>query len=374
MSNQRNLIIISFDYPPSTGGVARLCHEITLGLQKYYQCVKVITVDIKGIAEPYKVSETVEIIKVPSRRIYCELETVKILRTLKDKDSYDVICGLWHPEGFLARLAGMKHIFILGHGAEFLPGSSRIRKHVWLPIYGRSMLTNVKKVITNSNYTKDLVKNISSNAIVNFLPLGVNHTFFSPSQELKKYSGVIKFCTVARILDFKGHDFILKTFENLPEELRSRIEWHIAGTGPYRSQLEALIKKSTIKGQIKMHGFIPEEHLPDFYRSNDVFILATREQEISNQVEGFGLVFLEAQSSGIPAIGTRTGGISDSIEDGNGGWLFEQDNTRSLFAILQSLLNTPQLIEEQSINARKRVLAHCTWDIYCDKLYNLITA
>lgn len=374
MSNQRNLIILSFDYPPSTGGVARLCHEITLGLQKYYNYIKVITVDKNGIHKPYNVNKEIEIIKVPARRGYCELETVKILRRLENKESYDVICGLWHPEAFLARLAGMKHIFVLAHGAELLPGASRLRKYLWLPIYGRSILNNVKKVITNSGYTKDLVKKISSSTMVSSLPLGVDHIFFSPSQKLKKSSNVIKFCTVARILDFKGHDFVLNTFENLPEDLRSRIEWHIAGTGAHESRLKGLIENSVIKNQVKMHGYIPDKDLPDFYRHNDIFILATREQEKSNQVEGFGLVFLEAQSSALPAIGTRTGGISDAIDEGNGGWLFEQDNSDSLVSILRSILTSPQLIEEQSLKARERVLRHCTWEIYCDKLHNIITA
>lgn len=372
MVAKRKLIILSFDYPPSTGGVARLCHEVTLGMQKYYNHIKVITVDAQGIAQPYEAGQGVELIKVSTRRLRSEIEVVKILRALEDKASYDVICGLWHPEGFLAQLAGMKRIFILGHGAEFLPGNSKMRKHFWLPVYGRKVLRKATRVITNSQYTAGLVKNLSAKATVQSLPLGVDPVFFSPSKELKQSSQVIRFCTVSRILDFKGHDFILKTFESLPSELRARIEWHIAGTGTHSERLEALIAASPIQSQVKMYGFVPDEKLPDFYRDNDVFILATRTQKISNQVEGFGLVFLEAQSSGVPTIGTRTGGISDAIEDGNGGWLFEQDDTASLVPILKKLLSQPNVIVKQSIKARKRVVDSCTWEMYCDALYKII--
>ena len=370
---KRNLIILSYDYPPSTGGIARLCHEITLEMQVYYQNIKVITVAVSGITTPYNFSSDIEIIAVPPKRIQAELKTIKILRKLKNKDSYDVLCGIWHPEALLANIAGMKNIFVFGHGTEFLSGNSKFRKNFWLPLYAKWVLSKTKKVITNSHFTKGLVEKISSKATIIAIPLGVNHTFFSPLETLKEPSEIIKFCTVARVLEFKGHDFILKTLENLPESLRSKIEWHIAGTGPFLNDLKKLIKKSPIRKQIKMYGFVDDKALPDFYRNNDVFILATRAQKTTNQVEGFGLVFLEAQSCGLPAIGTKTGGISDAIDNENGGWLFEQDSTKDLTQILTSIITSPKIIQEQAIKARERVLKKSTWKIYCKQLFKTIS-
>jgi len=371
---KRNLIILSYDYPPSTGGVARLCHEITIGLKEYYKSIKVITVAITGVTTPYNASEAIEIIKVPTKRLQCELKTFQLLRKLKNKESYDVICGIWHPEAFIARMAGMKNIYVLGHGAEFLSGTSKMRKYFWLPFYAKWVLGKTKKIITNSQYTKGLVEKITSKAAVVALPLGVNHTFFSPSDDVTDASEVIKFCTVARVLKFKGHDFILKTLENLSEPMRSRVEWHIAGTGPYLDDLKALVEKSPIKNQVTIHGFIPDAALPNFYRTKDVFILATRAQKNTNQVEGFGLVFLEAQACGLPAIGTKTGGIADAIDEGNGGWLFEQDNSESLIKIITAICNEPELMKQQAIKARERVLKKSTWTLYCNELYKILSS
>jgi len=174
-------------------------------------------------------------------------------------------------------------------------------------------------------------------------------------------------------LKFKGHDFILKTFENLPIEVRNKITWHIAGTGPYLEEFKKIIDVSPIKSQVHIYGFISDEELPSFYNTKDVFILATREEETSNQVEGFGLVFLEAQSCGIPAIGTKTGGISDAIEEDNGGWLFEQDNAEALTNILTKIIENPSHIKQQGIKARVRVLAQSTWKGYCNQLYKIIS-
>lgn len=371
--SKRNLLIISYDYPPSTGGVARLCNEITSGLTSFYNTIKVITVHTPTVSAPYNTPD-VTIIKMPPKRIQCEIATIRAIRRIKNKSSYDVICGVWHPEALLAILGGMKNIYILGHGSEFLPGKSKIKKYFWLPTYSKWIVAKAKKVITNSQYTKELVKMIQPKSNVIALPLAVNHTFFTPRLSQKNTNDkVIRFVTISRILKFKGHDFILKTLESLPKDVQSKIEWHIAGTGPHVQYLKDLIEASPIQSQIHLHGFVSDQDLPSFYNTKDVFILATREQSNSNKVEGFGLVFLEAQSCGLPAIGTQTGGISDAIEYGNGGWLFEQDNTKELKKILTTIIHRPEIIQEQSIKARARVLKKSTWDIYCNQLYKIIS-
>lgn len=370
---KRNLLIISYDYPPSTGGIARLCHEITVGLTSFYDTIKIITVDVPGASTPYN-EVNVEILRLPPIRLQCEIATIKVLRKLENKSSYDVLCGIWHPEALLAILGGMKRVYILAHGAELLPGTSVWRKSLWLSVYAKWILVKAQKVITNSQYTKGLALGIEprSNAIA--LPLAVNHTFFKPKKsKVEKNNSITRFVTVSRILAFKGHDFILETFESLPKSIRDHIEWHIAGTGPYLNDLKASIAQSPIQSQIYLHGYLPDKELPDFYNTKDVFILATREEKTSNQVEGFGLVFLEAQSSGIPVIGTNTGGIADAIEQGNGGWLFEQDDKEALITIITRLINTPDLIEQQSRLARARILKNSTWEIYCSNLYKILS-
>ncbi len=367
---QRKLLILSYDFPPSSGGIARLCHEISMRLNTYYQHIRIITINNTSNLKPYN-NLNIDVTKLPSKRIFSELAAISIIRKIKEKNTYDVICGVWHPEAILAYLGGMKNIYILGHGTEFLYGTSKFRKSIWLPIYAKWILKKSKKIICNSHYTQKLVKRISTKIKTEAIPLAVNHTFFSPDIS-KDNTGIIKFCTVSRILKFKGHDFILKTFENLPEEIKLRIEWHIAGTGPYYNELEKRINKSPFKNKIKLHGFVDDDKLADFYNQSNVFILATREQSTSTQVEGFGLVFLEAQSCGLPAIGTNTGGIPDAIDNGNGGWLIEQDNEKELKELVINLVNNPSKIIDQSIKARQRILLECTWENYCEKLYNKI--
>lgn len=366
-------MIVSYDYPPSTGGVARLCHEITLGLTPFYKTVKVFTVAVPVTSTPYNTT-TAKITRFPAKRVKCELATLRAIRGIKDKDSYDVLCGIWHPEALLVFLGGMKNIYVLGHGAEFLPGASKFKKKFWLPIYSKWVLGKTKKVITNSNFTKNLVNKIQPKANTIALPLAVDHTFFKPqASQLESDDTMIQFVTVSRILKFKGHDFILKAFEGLPKNMQPKIEWHIAGTGTYLEDLKKLIEISPLKSQIYLHGFVPDKELPNFYNTKDVFILATKQEQNSRHVEGFGLVFLEAQSCGIPAIGANTGGIPDAIEAKNGGWLFNQNDKRALQEIIISIIKNPKLAKEQAIKARNRVLKSCTWQQYCLELYKILS-
>src|SRR5690606_20103569 len=156
-------------------------------------------------------------------------------------------------------------------------------------------------------------------------------------------------------------------------EFKSKIHWNIGGTGSYLIDLKVLVKELGIEDNVTFHGFIPDEELPSFYNSNDIFVLCTREQANSTSVEGFGLVFLEAQSCGIPVIGVCSGGIPDAIEEGNGGWLIEQDSEQMLASLLMKLIKNRELVIQEGVKARARVLEKANWKIYNEKLFKIIT-
>ena len=368
----RNLIIFSYHFPPSSGGVARLCNEIAIGMSSYFESVTVVTRSKMGSQIPYN-DKKVTVISLSSKRFVCEIQALRFFSKLKNKKKYDVICGLWHPEALLVMLAGFKNVFILGHGTEFLDGSSKFRRHFWLSFYAKNILKKAKLVIANSNYTKQLILNLNHKINATCLPLGVNESFFQPIKTNVLNNEMIKVATLSRIVQFKGYDFIAKAIATLPQEKKKRIQWNIGGTGPYLEDLKKLVLQLGIQEQVCFNGFIPDKKLPDFYNANDIFVLCTRAQENTNEVEGFGLVFLEAQSCGIPVIGTLSGGISDAVQNGNGGWLIEQDNITELQNVLIDILVNRELLITQSLKARKRIVEECTWAIYNSKLNKLLT-
>ena len=366
------LIIFSYDFPPSNGGIARLCQEIAVGQQAYFEEVIVLTRKKVGESNPYNFNK-VQIIEFPNKRIHCEKAAFVYLRKINNKENYTILCGVWHPEATISILAGFKNVFILGHGTEFLSGTSKFRKYIWLFIYAKWILGKAKAIIANSNYTKCLIESINSRVKVVALPLGVNEGFFKPSKLKNNNDNVLKIASVSRILQFKGYDFIAKTIANLSEEYKSKIHWNIGGTGSYLEDLIKLVNQLGIAKNVSFHGFIPDEALPDFYNSNDIFVLCTREVTNSISVEGFGLVFLEAQACGIPVIGVRSGGIPDAIEDGNGGWLIEQDNESRLAELFQCLIDNKELVVKEGKKARIRVVEKANWKKYNESLYKILT-
>jgi phosphatidylinositol alpha-1,6-mannosyltransferase len=367
----KKLILFSYDFPPSNGGIARLCHEIAIGMQLYFEEVIVLT---RTVQEKNRINEVknIRIIELTEQRVKCEINAYNFLRKLKNKHEYQILCGVWHPEASIAYLAGFKNVYILGHGTEFLAGKSTFRKYFWLSIYAKWILGKVKLNIANSAYTKGLIHQINPKAKSVALPLGVDEVFFRPDTYKKTDLNYIRIGTLSRILKFKGYDFIANTIASLPNEIKRKVIWNIGGIGPYLNELKELVKELEIEDNVNFYGYLPENQLPDFYKSNDIFVLCTRASTKSIEVEGFGLVFLEAQSCGVPVIGTNTGGITSAIRHNNGGWLVDQDNIEQLQALLKDCFNDRGIIKKQSLLARKRVIESCTWANYNKSLNKLL--
>lgn len=366
----KKLIIISYDFPPQDGGIARLCQEIAVGQQKYFTDVTVLTTNRTGNSYTYNFAQ-INRVEFTGERIRCEVEILKYLRSIKRKEEYVVLSATWHPEGLLAYLSGFKNMFILAHGTELLGGSSRFRKHFWLPFYCKFLLKKANGIIANSKYTKKLVTDIQPKSKTTALPLAVNEKFFKPLEN-RVDSDTFTICSVSRIEKFKGHDFIAHVLAGLPSNVKENVQWKIAGKGPDLNYLKELVNKLNLTENVVFSGFVSDVELPKFYADSDVFVLCSRASNSSIAVEGFGLVFLEAQSCGIPAIGTNTGGIPDAIENGNGGYLIEQDNEEQLTDILLKLFNDRAALEEQKVRARNRVLNGFTWNHYNKKMFNIL--
>ena len=163
------IIILTYDYSPNNGGIARLCKEIVK------QCIftrtdYLVVTNIDGPAE-----KNVE--RIVGRRGIVEFKILHFLK--KNRKEGDVILtGLFHPDGMIGLLSGIPCCF-LAHGAELMSGKGFFRKHIWNH-YRKIILSKSSKVIANSNYTCNLVKKCSPFANVIVLPLAVDNTFTQP--------------------------------------------------------------------------------------------------------------------------------------------------------------------------------------------------
>jgi phosphatidyl-myo-inositol dimannoside synthase len=364
------LLLFAFEYPPVSGGISRLCAEIGSNLRNDQVRVSVLTQE-----SPVELSTLLPSdIRIDSRRPIREWKAFRWLRNFKQKNETSqltTICGIWYPEGLIAYLAGVRPFVILAHGAELLPPVSRWRRHLWSALQ-RRVLESANLVITNSEYTGDLARRVAPKATVRAIPLAVDAERFSPGdREVAKaklgLSNKTVLCTVARLQQYKGHDVVLRAIASLAPSEREHIVYLIAGRGPYEQELKHLAAELGVAQQIRWLGFVPEIELPEVYRATDLFVLCTREASREQAVEGFGLVFLEAQACGVPVVGTKTGGIPEAIKGGEGGWLIEQDDSRTLAEILSQLVHAPEAFHKAGIQARQCVLRECTWKSYSQR-------
>jgi phosphatidylinositol alpha-1,6-mannosyltransferase len=370
----RSELLFSFDYPPSDGGIARLCGEVSSGLERAG-----IRCDVLSQSPPNGVqflAANERGARVTCRRPWREICAWQKLRQLRNQGP--VVCGIWYPEGLLALLAGVRPLVLLAHGSELMPSIALWRRRAWRELCKR-VCEAADLVVANSEYTRGLVLSVASQAKVVVLPLGVDEERFCPGDKesaKRRFDadGKIVVSSVSRLHAYKGHETVLRALAELPQRQKCRMLYLIVGKGPYSSVLRRLTEDLGLNEQVRFLGFVREEDLPDLYRASDLFILCTRESTVQQEVEGFGLVFLEAQACGTPVVGTRTGGIPDAVKHGEGGWLIQQDDLAGLVEIFTRLAVDPAAFCAAGVTARRRVEREATWGHYIDRFLMALEA
>lgn len=144
----------------------------------------------------------------------------------------------------------------------------------------------------------------------------------------------------------------------------------IGGSGPLKDELNVMLKNLKIEDKVNLIGFIPENQLPLYYQMADLFVLPTIE------LEGFGLVTLEAMACGLPVIGTPVGGTREILGKFNTEFLFDDTQPESITKLAYEkcliIKNNPQRWKQISKQCRKFVEKNYSWEQNIDSLDQLI--
>lgn len=373
---KQRVCMVSFDYPPLEGGISRLCAAIVDDLLLRNHPVEVISRQTSAAQVAFQAPKTPEY-RVPAKRFKADWQLFKRLRKYHRDDI--VITGVWYPEALIAWFAGCRHIAVLAHGNDIMHGQPTLKNRL-LSWARKHVFKRAKIVIANSHYTGNLVK-AQTDTPVAVATLGVDEQRFTPrsDEEVARIRERLGFpkdsfiaLTTSRIQAYKGHDIVLAAIRDLPVESREKMRYVIAGRGEHLANLKAMAEDYGVMPQVMFLGFVDETDLADLYACVDAFVMCTREESGAKQVEGFGLVFLEAQASGTLAIGTRQGGIVDAIDDQNGGFLIDRDDVVALSARLGDLIDHPEKVQQQSELARQRVEQSTTWRHYGDRVNQIL--
>jgi len=210
-------------------------------------------------------------------------------------------------------------------------------------------LAHAHGVVAVSGFTRDALIRLmrTDPAKIVLIPNGVDTARFYPrpprADIAERYgvSGRRVILSVGRLVPRKGQDHLVKA---MPEILRNCPEAHllIAGEGPLRATLEALIVLNEVKAHVTLLGAVSDAALADLYAQADIFALPNREMP-DGDTEGFGLVFLEANACGKPVVSGRAGGVVEAVRDGVNGLQVQGEDIGDIAQAVSRLLNDAPL-------------------------------
>ncbi len=217
------------------------------------------------------------------------------------------------------------------------------------------------RIIVVSRFTQDAVHALLgpvADAKTSLIGNGVDTARFRSGErrqdlvELYGLRGKFVFLSVCRLLEKKGIDNAIRAFALLtPEPACSYV---IVGTGPFQDELRRIAAATGAKDRIVFTGAVADDELADHYRLGDVFVMPNR--QLSNgDTEGFGLVFLEANSCGLPVIAGRDGGSTDAVQHGQNGLVVDGRSVDEIASAMAVLRSDPQL--RAQLRERGRAIA-----------------
>ncbi|MFA9558342.1 glycosyltransferase family 4 protein [Evansella sp. AB-rgal1] len=218
-----------------------------------------------------------------------------------------------------------------------------------------------QKVYVPSQSTKEKLLKYKVHQNIEIWGRGVNNTYFSPLKRtvtMKEKLGIKEknvLLYVGRIAPEKDVRIAVDTFHNLPKESKKDTHLLIVGDGPQRKALSAKIEK-----QITYTGFMEGEELAEVYASSDVFLFPS-------PTETFGNVVLEAQASGLPVVGAKSGGVQHLVDNERDGFLCEEKNVDDFVKYTNILLENKKLRQTFSVRARESAVGK-SWDNIFEKL------
>lgn len=263
---------------------------------------------------------------------------------------------------------------IYAHGNEILTGMQ------WNPERYRIALQQAYRVLANSKFTAKLVKKagVDPDRIEIVYP-GCDVNFFRPLQPKEnlrrkllgnRYRNRV-ILTVGNLVARKGHDMVIRAIPKLRESVPD-VTYLIIGDGPYRIHLEKIAMDIGVQDCIIFAGQVPDESLPDIYALSEVFVMPSREELGKCDVEGFGLVFLEANACAKPVVGGRSGGIPEAIVDGVTGLLVNPHDPEDIANALKRLLIDRNFAIRLGQQGRDRAARDFNWAVIVDRVQGII--
>ena len=316
------------------------------------------------------------ILRPESLWLYVNFQVQTIRRCLAKRPEV-IIASRVLPEGLVStRVGRLLRIptIVIAHGEEITcwgGQATRNRRRLTSAMKRRSLWRTyhrADKIVANSRYTQDLLLSggMAPEKVALIHP-GTDVQQYSPADkdgELLSQWGLEGKRVVLSVGTLKDRKGQAMTVRAMPEILRAvpNAMYVIVGGGAKEAEIRQVVKTLGLESKVVFAGKIRTELLPKAYNIADVFIMANRQLPESHDVEGFGIVFLEASACQVPVIGGRSGGVPDAIADGQTGLLVDGSDPMDIARAVIRVLTDSDLADRFGRAGRDRVCRSLTWD------------
>jgi len=300
-----------------------------------------------------------------------------LARIIKDSDIQVAAFGAAAPLGLLStsmKRAGIRKTVALTHGHEVW----------WSKVFPfnlamRRIGSSIDSLTYLGEFTQRAIARSLSKAsaekMVKIAP-GIDVKHFSPqdSTQLRrdlKLDDKRVIVSVGRLVHRKGQDHLI---QSLPEILRSVPNAHVlmVGQGPYLSHLKKLVEELNVVDHVSFIGRIQYAQLPQYICAGDIFAMPSRSRFFGLEVEGLGIVYLEASACGLPVIAGSSGGAPDAVVNGVTGIVVDGENDTAIAQAAIKLLKDLDGAKAMGLAGREWIIENWRWEIWSERFNKLL--
>ena len=204
--------------------------------------------------------------------------------------------------------------------------------------------------------------------------LDVDHFVPTDSSELRAQLGLADkavIISVGRLVHRKGQDKLISALPAIRAAVPN-VHLVLVGVGPHQKYLENLVAKLNIADCVTFIGRINYSELPKYICVGDIFAMPSRSRFFGLEVEGLGIVYLEASACGLPVVGGKSGGAPDAVLVGETGVVVDGTNSSEIAEACIDLLNNPELCALMGATGRTWIIENWRWEIWATKYAELL--
>jgi phosphatidyl-myo-inositol dimannoside synthase len=372
------VLLVTNDFPPRRGGIQSYLQELVDHLVAAGAHMLTVYAPKWKRSDEFDRAAAYEVVRHPGTLMLPEPSVAGRMRRLVERHNADTVWfGAAAPLALmapLARDAGAGRVIASTHGHEvgwsMLPLARTALRRIGS---GTDTVTYV------SSYTrKRFAAAFGPRAALEHLPAGVDTERFAPDEVARaemraRYrlgSRPVVVC-VSRLVPRKGQDMLIRA---LPA-IRQRVPGAalvIVGGGPYRASLRRLAHNFGVSDHVVFPDGVPGEELPAHHAMADVFAMPCRTRGAGLDVEGLGIVYLEASASGVPVVAGRSGGAPETVLDDQTGLVVDGWDVGAITATVSDLLADPDRAARMGAAGRRWVVDNWQWKTQAARLADLL--